>query len=99
MPSYIYFFIAAGALIAGYAIYSRVIEACFGANDKYVTPAKAMADGVDYIVMPTWKVFLIQLLNIAGVGPVFGPILGAIYGPAALFWIVLGTIFAGGVHD
>ena len=99
MPSFMYFFLAAGALIVGYAVYSRVIEACFGANEKYVTPAKAMADGVDFVVMPTWKVFLIQLLNIAGVGPVFGPILGALYGPAALFWIVLGSIFAGGVHD
>jgi carbon starvation protein CstA len=58
-----------------------------------------MADGVDFVHLPTWKIFLIQLLNIAGVGPIFGPILGALYGPVALIWIVIGTIFAGGVHD
>jgi carbon starvation protein CstA len=63
------------------------------------TPAKQMADGVDYMQMPNWKIFMIQLLNIAGVGPVFGPILGALYGPSALLWIVIGSIIGGGIHD
>src|SRR5690606_30644037 len=63
------------------------------------TPAFAQGDGVDYVPMSKGKVYLIQLLNIAGVGPIFGPILGALYGPAAMLWIVLGCIFAGGVHD
>ena len=63
------------------------------------TPCYALRDGVDYIPMPTWKVFLIQFLNIAGTGPIFGTILGLLYGPAAYFWIVLGCIFGGAVHD
>lgn len=99
MPSYVYFLLATAALIAGYSIYGRIIERAFGANEKRGTPAVTMADGVDYVVLPSWKIFLIQLLNIAGVGPVFGPILGALYGPAALLWIVIGSIFAGAVHD
>ncbi len=68
-------------------------------EDERPTPASTMADGVDYVRMPNWKVVLIQLLNIAGLGPVFGPILGALYGPVAMLWIVIGTIFAGAVHD
>lgn len=99
MPSFVYFLAACAALIGGYAIYSRVVEKLFGVDNCRETPACTMADGVDYIKMPTPKIFLIQLLNIAGVGPVFGPILGALYGPSALLWIVLGSIFAGGVHD
>ncbi len=99
MPSFIYFLLAVAALILGYLIYSRVIEGLFGADFGRPTPAHTMADGVDYIKLPTWRIFMIQLLNIAGVGPVFGPILGALYGPSALLWIVIGSIFAGGVHD
>ena len=99
MPSFVYFLLAVAALIAGYAVYSRVVEKMFGTDTSRTTPACSMADGVDYIKLPPAKIFLIQLLNIAGVGPVFGPILGALYGPSALLWIVLGSIFAGGVHD
>ncbi len=99
MPAVSYFLLSVAALLAGYFIYSRVIEKCFGADHGRLTPACTLADGVDYVSMPPWKVFLIQLLNIAGVGPVFGPILGALYGPAALLWIVFGSIFAGAVHD
>ncbi|MDR2352145.1 MAG: carbon starvation protein A [Deltaproteobacteria bacterium] len=99
MPPVIYFFLALAALLVGYLIYSRVIEKIFGPNFNRPTPAITMNDGVDFIKLPTWKVFLIQLLNIAGVGPVFGPILGALYGPAALFWIVIGSLVAGAVHD
>lgn len=99
MPAVSYFLISVAALVLGYFIYGKVIERMFGADTTRATPACTMADGVDYVSMPTWKVFLIQLLNIAGVGPVFGPIMGALYGPAALLWIVLGSIFAGAVHD
>ena len=99
MPAVGYFFISIATLLLGYFVYSRVIEKLFGADHDRLTPACTLADGVDYVSMPTWKTFLIQLLNIAGVGPVFGPILGALYGPAALLWIVLGSIFAGAVHD
>src|SRR5690606_3682992 len=63
------------------------------------TPATLQADGVDYVVMPRWKMFLIQFLNIAGLGPIFGAVAGAMWGPVAFLWIVLGAIFAGGVHD
>ncbi len=99
MPNYMYFFLAVAALVIGFMLYSRVVEKFFGAQYDRDMPCDRMADGVDYIKMPTAKVFLIQLLNIAGVGPVFGPIMGALYGPTALLWIVLGSIFAGGVHD
>ncbi len=99
MPNYMYFFIAVVALVLGFVLYSRVVEKLFGADEKHDMPCERLADGVDYIKMPGWKIFLIQLLNIAGVGPVFGPIMGALYGPTALLWIVLGSIFAGGVHD
>ncbi|MDR0881467.1 MAG: carbon starvation protein A [Candidatus Adiutrix sp.] len=99
MPSFVYFLLAVAALIAGYAIYSRVVVSLFGIDELRPTPASTMADGVDYVKLPPYKLFLIQLLNIAGVGPVFGPILGALYGPSALLWIVLGSIFAGGLHD
>ena len=99
MPNVAYFVLAVAALIGGYIVYSRVAEKLFGVDDCRNTPACTMADGVDYIKLPPSKIFLIQLLNIAGVGPVFGPILGALYGPSALLWIVLGSIFAGGMHD
>ncbi|GAA5317285.1 MAG: carbon starvation protein A [Candidatus Pelagadaptatus aseana] len=86
-------------LIGGYFIYGAFVEKVFAPNGQRKTPAKEGADGVDYVPMSTPKVYLIQLLNIAGVGPIFGPILGAMYGPAAMVWIVIGCIFAGAVHD
>ena len=86
------------ALVAGYLIYGRVVERIFGPDDR-VTPAVAKADGLDYIVLPNWKVFMIQFLNIAGTGPIFGAIMGAKFGPVAYLWIVFGCIFAGAVHD
>ncbi len=93
------FLTAVAALILGYLIYGRLVEKIFGADEKYVTPAISKCDNVDFMPMSGWRVFLIQFLNIAGLGPVFGAILGALYGPVALLWIVLGSIFAGGVHD
>ncbi|MCR5535966.1 MAG: carbon starvation protein A [Succinivibrio sp.] len=94
-----WFITAVIALILGYAIYGKIVEKIFGPDPNRSVPAITKADGVDYVAMPTWKVWLIQLLNIAGIGPVFGPIMGALYGPTALLWIVLGSIFAGAVHD
>lgn len=99
MPKYMWFIIATLALIVGYIIYGTIVAKIFGADENRPTPAKTMKDGVDYVEMPAWKVWLVQLLNIAGVGPVFGPIMGALWGPSALLWIVIGTIFAGAVHD
>ncbi len=86
------------ALVLGYLFYGRFIEKVFGPDDR-VTPAVAKADGLDYIVLPNWKIFMIQFLNIAGTGPIFGAIMGAKFGPVAYLWIVLGCIFAGAVHD
>ena len=86
------------ALIAGYFIYGRFIERVFGPDDRK-TPALTKADGVDYIPLPTWKIFMIQFLNIAGLGPIFGAIMGAKFGTASYLWIVLGSIFVGAVHD
>lgn len=93
------FLIALVALIAGYFIYGALVEKVFRTDSSRPTPATTMTDGIDYVPMPTWKVYLIQFLNIAGVGPIFGAIMGIMYGPAAFLWIVLGTIFAGAVHD
>jgi len=87
------------ALILGYLFYSRYIERIMGTDSKRVTPAYKLTDGVDYVPMPWWRVFLIQFLNIAGLGPIFGAVAGAMWGPVAFLWIVLGSIFAGGVHD
>ena len=92
------FFLSLLALILGYFLYGRFVERVFGPDDR-PTPAVAQADGVDYIVMPSWKIFMIQFLNIAGTGPIFGAIMGAKFGPAAYLWIVFGCIFAGAVHD
>ena len=86
------------ALIIGYLVYGRIVERVFGPDDR-VTPALYKADGVDYIVLPTWKIFMIQFLNIAGTGPIFGAIMGAKFGPVAYLWIVFGCIFAGATHD
>ena len=85
-------------LIVGYLVYGTYVNKVFGPDDRE-TPAVAMADGVDFIPMPTWKIFMIQFLNIAGLGPIFGAIMGAQFGTASYLWIVLGTIFAGAVHD
>ena len=93
------FTIALVVLIAGYFVYSKVVERVFGADYKRPTPVQTMADGVDYVALPSWKIFLIQFLNIAGLGPIFGAIMGVMFGPAAFLWIVFGTIFAGAVHD
>jgi len=93
------FFSSVSALILGYIIYGALIDRIFGSDPNRLTPADTMHDGVDFIKMPPWKIFLIQLLNIAGLGPIYGPILGALYGPVALIWIVFGCIFGGAVHD
>ena len=87
------------ALILGYFVYGAFVEKVFGPDPARKTPALTKADGVDYIVMPSWKVFMIQFLNIAGTGPIFGAIMGAKFGPSSYLWIVFGCIFAGAVHD
>lgn len=92
------FFICLFILIAGYFTYGKFVESTFGPDDRE-TPAIALNDGVDYVVMPLWKLFLVQLLNIAGLGPIFGALTGAEWGPVVFLWITFGTIFAGGVHD
>ena len=86
------------ALILGYILYGRFVEKVFGPDNRK-TPAIAKADGLDFVVLPNWKVFMIQFLNIAGTGPIFGAIMGAKFGPVAYLWIVLGCIFAGATHD
>ncbi len=93
------FIISLAILIGGYFIYGKLTERVFGIDASRPTPAVTQADGVDFVAMPTWKVFLIQFLNIAGMGPIFGAIMGIMFGPAAFLWIVFGTIFAGAVHD
>ena len=92
------FLISLVALVIGYIVYGHFIEKIFAPDDR-VTPAVSKADGIDYIALPTWKVFMIQFLNIAGTGPIFGAIMGAKFGPSAYLWIVFGCIFAGAVHD
>ena len=93
------FIISLALLIVGYAIYGRFVERVFGVDGNRATPAISHADGIDFIKMPSWKVFTIQFLNIAGTGPIFGAIMGALFGPAAYIWIVVGCIFAGATHD
>jgi carbon starvation protein CstA len=93
------FLASVGLLILGYVVYGAFMEKIFQPDPGRAMPAVTMADGVDYVEMSTPKLFLIQLLNIAGLGPIFGPILGALYGPTALLWVVFGCIFAGAVHD
>lgn len=93
------FLISLGILLAGYIFYSKYLERIMEVDPNRPTPAVSMNDGVDYIPMPWWRVLLIQFLNIAGLGPIFGAIAGALWGPVAFVWIVLGTVFAGGVHD
>ena len=85
-------------LILGYLFYGKVVDRIFNPDDRE-TPAVAINDGVDYVVMPMWKLFLVQLLNIAGLGPIFGALSGAMWGPVVFLWITFGTVFAGAVHD
>ena len=93
------FTIALLLLIVGYVVYGGFVNRIFAPDAKRTTPAVAMNDGVDYMPMPTWKIFMIQFLNIAGLGPIFGAIMGAQFGTASYLWIVIGTLLAGAVHD
>ena len=93
------FIISILVLIIGYFTYGKLVEKIFGVQEHRKTPAIRLRDDVDYMPLSTWRVFMIQFLNIAGLGPIFGAIAGAMYGPAAFLWIVLGSIFAGAVHD
>lgn len=93
------FVVCIAALLLGYLVYGKFLARFFGVDPSRQTPAVSMEDGVDYKPMSTWKIFVIQFLNIAGLGPVFGAIMGAAYGPAAYIWIVVGCIFMGAAHD
>ncbi len=93
------FLISLVLLIVGYLTYGLLVEKIFGINPEAKTPALTKTDGVDYVPMSSWRIFLVQFLNIAGLGPIFGAIMGIFYGPAAFLWIVFGTIFGGAVHD
>ncbi len=86
-------------LVLGYIVYGGFVNRIFAPDSQRTTPAVEKNDGVDYIPMPTWKIFMIQFLNIAGLGPIFGAIMGAQFGTASYLWIVIGTLFAGAVHD
>ena len=92
------FFLCLAILIGGYFVYGKIVDNTFEVDDRE-TPAVRINDGVDYVVMPQWKLFLVQLLNIAGLGPIFGAMQGALWGPVVFLWITFGTVFAGGVHD
>ncbi|MCQ2558934.1 MAG: carbon starvation protein A [Oscillospiraceae bacterium] len=92
------FIICLAILIAGYFVYGKIVENTFAPDDRE-TPAVKINDGVDYVVLPQWKLFMIQLLNIAGLGPIFGALSGALWGPVVFLWITFGTVFAGAVHD
>ena len=92
------FFLCLALLVGGYFVYGKIVENTFAPDDRE-TPAVRINDGVDYVVMPQWKLFLVQLLNIAGLGPIFGALTGALWGPIVFLWITFGTIFCGGVHD
>lgn len=93
------FLVCLAVLVIGYFVYGKYVERVFKPDYNRKTPAITMQDGVDYIPMPTWKILMIQFLNIAGLGPIFGAIMGAKFGPASYIWIVFGSIFAGAVHD
>ncbi len=93
------FLIAIAALVAGYFVYGKFIDRFFGSDKNRATPATVKADGIDYKVLSPWRIFIIQFLNIAGLGPIFGAVLGAAYGPVAYLWIVIGCIFMGATHD
>lgn len=92
------FIISLVALVLGYMLYGKFVAKVFGPDDR-PTPAVTKADGVDFMVLPSWKIFMIQFLNIAGTGPIFGAIMGAWYGPVSYLWIIFGCIFAGAMHD
>lgn len=92
------FLLCLALLVGGYFVYGKVVESVFGPDGRE-TPAVRLEDGIDYVVLPLWKLILIQLLNIAGLGPIFGALQGALWGPVVFLWITFGTIFAGGVHD
>ena len=92
------FILSLVALIVGYLVYGKFVENVFGIDENRKTPALEVADGVDFVEMDWKKVFLIQFLNIAGLGPIFGAIAGALWGPIAFLWIVLGSIFAGAIY-
>ena len=92
------FILCLAILVGGYFTYGKLVDRTFGPDDRE-TPAVAINDGVDYVVLPQWKLFMIQLLNIAGLGPIFGALSGAIWGPIVFLWITFGTVFAGAVHD
>ncbi|MBR0147197.1 MAG: carbon starvation protein A [Eubacterium sp.] len=91
-------FLSFAVLILGYFVYGRIVERVFHPDDRE-TPAFTKQDGVDFIPLPPWKEFLVQLLNIAGTGPIFGALMGACFGPVVFLWIILGSVLAGGVHD
>ncbi len=91
-------FVSFAVLLVGYLVYGKVTEKVFGPDDRE-TPAVAINDGVDCVPMKRWKAFLIQLLNIAGTGPIFGALMGAVFGPVVFLWIVFGSILGGAVHD
>ena len=93
------FLVSIVLLVLGYIVYGRFVAKVFGVDANRPTPAIANPDGVDYVAMPWWKIFLIQFLNIAGLGPIFGAIMGVMFGPSAFLWIVFGSIFGGAVHD
>lgn len=93
------FIISLAVLVGGYFIYGLLMEKVIGIDPSRKMPAYTCRDNVDYMPLPPWKIFLIQFLNIAGLGPIFGAIMGIMFGPAAFLWIVLGTIFGGAVHD
>ena len=85
-------------LLVGYFTYGKLVDNIFGPDDR-VTPANKLTDGVDYVPMKTWRVWLVQLLNIAGTGPIFGPLMGACFGPVVFLWIIFGSVLGGAVHD
>ena len=93
------FLISVAALIAGYFIYGKIIEKVFGVDKQRITPAISKQDGVDYVPIKPWRIYMIQFLNIAGLGPIFGAIMGAKFGTSSFLWIVFGCIFGGAVHD
>jgi len=99
MPGFLYLLLSVTTLLLGYYFYSRVVEKIFRPDENRRPPALSMTDGVDYLPESPRRVLLNQFLCITGTGPVFGPILGILYGPQALLWIVLGAIFGGAVHD